>query len=362
MTRILVWFWSGGGGGSQFAAHLAHKLTARFGSDRVALSMRADDPTIESAEARGVRVLRADVVSDRKRPLQTLAGLYHGRDALRTHIATAGAEVVCLAMNFAAAAPLSLSLDRPLVYCAHDPEPHPGDFSSSMQRVTQALLLHRADAVVALSQFAANRLELKKAVRGKLRLAPLSSVFAPTSDPPPLQHVPVRLLMMGRMMAYKGLSLLAEALPTLASRDDWRLSVVGAGPAFAEGHGLLAHMAQVDVHEGWLTEAETDALIDAHDIVLAPYIEASQSGVVAQALARGRPVIATPVGALAEQIQYGAAGWLAEAVTPQAFAAATAAALANTTQRAEKSAAALALAQGAWASGAWDWIGDPTRR
>ena len=58
----------------------------------------------------------------------------------------------------------------------------------------------------------------------------------------------------------------------------------------------------VTVENRWVPESEIGALLAWSEAVILPYREASQSGVAAAALAAGRPVIATNVGGLAEQL------------------------------------------------------------
>jgi len=55
-------------------------------------------------------------------------------------------------------------------------------------------------------------------------------------------------------------------------------------------------------------------------VVVAPYIEASQSGIISIAQDRGRPVIATPVGGLPEQIRHEETGIITNDVTPEGLA------------------------------------------
>lgn len=349
--RALLWYWSGGGGGSQFALRLAHKLSRQLGRDGVMLSLRADDPAVAEARAMGFGVTAEEIVSTRKNWWGTLANLGAAAQVLRARAREA--DVVVLPMNFAAAAPLALGLRKKLIYCAHDPAPHPGDYAALGQSVTQGLLLRRADTIVALSSFAAGRLRAMGVPARKLRVAPLESVFEAAAASAPLQAGPVRMLLFGRMIAYKGLKLLSDSLGAIADRSDWRLTVAGAGPALdAKMRAALSRFPQVTISEGYV--ADVDALIDAHDLVLAPYISATQSGVVAQAVARGRAVVATDVGALAEQI--GDSGWLARAVTPQDYAAAIIEALNDAPGRAEKAQRALMKARAAWNDASWRWL------
>lgn len=350
--RFLIWFWSGGGGGSTFTVNLARRLRLQFGDDAVALSLRADDPVVARARAEGLLVRAADIVSDRRRPLATMGALARSRDVLHAH--AADADVVIVPMNFATAAPLSATLRKPLIYCAHDPAPHPGDYARFWQRTTQTVLLARAARVVALSEYAAA--QLRRRVSGKLVVAPLASVFEPRPSPRPAGG-PTRLLFAGRMIAYKGVDLLAQALPLLATRTDWTLRVAGFGPALDAAAAARFALPQVSrVETGWLSDAELETLIAETDIVLAPYLSATQSGVVAEAMAFGKPCVVTPVGALAEQIDGGAAGWVAEATSSDAIAATIAHALDRPDERAQRAAAAGEAATAAWRADHWSWL------
>jgi glycosyltransferase involved in cell wall biosynthesis len=58
----------------------------------------------------------------------------------------------------------------------------------------------------------------------------------------------------------------------------------------------------VTVENRWVPESEIGPLLAWSDALILPYREASQSGVAAAALAAGRPVIATRVGGLSEQL------------------------------------------------------------
>lgn len=359
MARILVWFWSHGGGGSQFAVNLARRLRRDFGDANVALSMKAGDPMADMARDEGIEVRLAEVVSHRARPLATLFGLSTAGKIIANHCHDA--DVVVAAMNFATLAPLSLGLAKPLVYCAHDPAPHPGDYAAVGQRLSQGVLLKRSDIVVALSQFAADALSRDRAVASKLVVTPLQSVFAPSLDACARQGAPKQLLFAGRMIAYKGGTLLADSLDLLRDRDDWRLSVVGAGPAMTEVLRKRFEHPQIEAfRDSFVSHDELNRYFSACDVVLAPYLEASQSGVIAEALAHGKPCLVTPVGALAEQIGGGEAGWVADAVTARAFADKLEQVLTQDGASQREGAARIAANQ--WNGDNWRWLQSVERR
>ncbi|HYD72163.1 MAG TPA: glycosyltransferase family 4 protein [Candidatus Binatia bacterium] len=353
--RFLIWYWSpSGGGGSQYAVKLAQRLARRFGDDAITLSLHADDPSLALASANAFETLAANVVTARRQPLGTVAGLGASARVLADH--GSRADCVIVPMNFAAAAPLAMGLQKPLVYVAHDPKPHPGDYAQVLQRATQAALLRKSTRILALSNYAARELARSADTRSKLEVAPLSSVFEPY-EVSPRAVGPVLLLFAGRMIAYKGIEILAEALARLAKRDDWRLTIAGAGPALDAAAARRFELSQVErVTRGWLSETELDALVADCDILLAPYRSATQSGVVAQALAHGKPCVVTPVGALGEQIGEGLGGWMAERADAPAFAAALERALSSVDALRERQAGALAIARAAWQHDYWRWL------
>jgi glycosyltransferase involved in cell wall biosynthesis len=111
----------------------------------------------------------------------------------------------------------------------------------------------------------------------------------------------VRLLSFGRLLPYKGLDLLADALRRLRPQTALEVRVVGSGPASAV-LDELRNIQGVSVENRWVAEDEIGGLLAWSDAVVLPYREASQSGVAALAVGAGRWVIATDVGGLAEQL------------------------------------------------------------
>ena len=102
------------------------------------------------------------------------------------------------------------------------------------------------------------------------------------------------------MLPYKGLDVLAAALPHLTP-GRFELRVVGTGPESSALAALRA-CAGVTVENRWVPEGEVGALLQWADALVLSHREASQSGVAAAALAAGRWVVATRVGGLGEQL------------------------------------------------------------
>jgi glycosyltransferase involved in cell wall biosynthesis len=147
------------------------------------------------------------------------------------------------------------------------------------------------------------------------------------------------------LIRYKGFDLLAQALQPISRDSRWTLTIVGSGPLEAEVRRAFSDWAQVTLVLGWQPRDQIERLLTEHDLLLCPYVEASQSGVVAEALAVGLPSAVMPVGALPEQVGRGRGGLVANDTTAAALARLLQAVLDNPALLMEVSAGALSLFQ-----------------
>jgi glycosyltransferase involved in cell wall biosynthesis len=104
------------------------------------------------------------------------------------------------------------------------------------------------------------------------------------------------LLFIGRGKRYKGLALLEKVWPHF--EDKTILIIAG------KGHNLTNLRKNVIHNSTWLNVEEIHSLIRNAKLVLCPYIEASQSGVVHLSHSLGTPTVVTPIGGLPEQISH----------------------------------------------------------
>lgn len=203
----------------------------------------------------------------------------------------------------------------------HDAERHPGDETGIVLR----WLLRdarQADHVVTLSDAVADTLLHRARIPAdriiRLRLPDLD-YGASASRQPPTANEPWRLLFLGRLMRYKGLSLCIDAVELLKRQGySVALGVYGEGDLGDEDRRLRALGAEVV--NRWLSEGEIAQLLPRYHLMILSYIEASQSGVAAAAFGSGMPVVATRVGGLVEQVRPGRNGVLAEDLTSEAIA------------------------------------------
>src|SRR5262249_24563662 len=90
----------------------------------------------------------------------------------------------------------------------------------------------------------------------------------------------------------------------------FRLVFAGRGPEIERLRGTLEKHDDVEIIAKFLTPAEAVRQFQRAAIVVAPYRDATQSGVVAAAFANGRPVVASRVAGLVDVILHGVNGLL----------------------------------------------------
>lgn len=129
-----------------------------------------------------------------------------------------------------------------------------------------------------------------------------------------------RLILVGRLSAEKGIAGLLEALAMLAPTERPDLAIVGDGPLRAELDIMVARLGlgEVVTFLGRLPEAETLAAIAGSDALVLPSFMEGLPIVLMEAMALGKPVIATRVAGIPELVRDGENGLL---FTPSDWAA-----------------------------------------
>ena len=187
----------------------------------------------------------------------------------------------------------------------HDAQRHPGDVWPTSYAIKK--LIAYSTSLVCFSE----HIEKKLTRFGK----PLVRSFLFEVNREPKYISPEgSVLFVGRIRKYKGLDLLAKAWP-LVSNPKKSLTVAGKG---ANTSGLEEIGA--NIVDKWLSNSEIEDLVRSSKLVVLPYIEASQSGVIAIAHSLSTPVVVTPVGGLIDQISVGKNGLVARTISPESLA------------------------------------------
>jgi glycosyltransferase involved in cell wall biosynthesis len=241
----------------------------------------------------------------------------------------------------------------PLVLTAHDVlprEPRAGQLRA------QRRLYERADAVVVHSEHGAGRLRGELGVDpAKVRVIP-HGAFTHLAEQPAARPLPPELatvekpvvLCFGLLRPYKGIDVLLEAWRGIEGAELW---IVGL-PKLDVAPLRAAAGPNVRFVSRFVADDEIPAFFQRADLVVLPYREIDQSGVLFTALAFGAPLLLTAVGGFPEVAATGAAR-LVPPGDPDALRAELTALLADPDARESLATAARAAAAGPYA---WDAI------
>lgn len=108
----------------------------------------------------------------------------------------------------------------------------------------------------------------------------------------------------GRIDVYKGVDVLVEAFYK-SNTNGLKLLIAGSGAIDDTILEKIKNNHNVILENRYIENDEIAGLMGNTDIVVLPYTNASQSGVIPMAFAFGKMVIATNVGALSEQVPTG---------------------------------------------------------
>lgn len=122
------------------------------------------------------------------------------------------------------------------------------------------------------------------------------------------------LLFFGRIEPYKGLGLLMSALIKRDYSSEVTLIIAGQGVIEQDVlRQLQASSVNVITLNRFIPDEEVGFLFKTADVVVLPYLTATQTGVIPLAYAFNKPVIASRVGALPELVEDGKTGILFKA-------------------------------------------------
>lgn len=297
---VMLVHWGSSGGGPRFLAETAAAMSKRASTivstarhvDNLAQIMAASDRVV------GVRTYRSrwQVVTG---VLRWPYLVWQVRAVLRDEEPVAVVSVMDHVYQ-SIVLPLALRRRDTFVVVIHDAALHPGE-DVWIRRVGRWLERRRADQVVTLSQAVAGQLS---DVRVPVHVAgtPPWTADRPITNTIRDDRAPdvLRIGMVGRLTAYKGVEIFVEAVRRLRAHGwSFEATVHGEGPS---GREAASSAPDIDWDLRWIPADEFPALIGALDVLVLPYQEASQSGLIADAISQATPCVVSPVGGLASQV------------------------------------------------------------
>jgi len=255
-------------------------------------------------------------------------------------------------------APL-LPAGDPRVFTLHYPLP-----SSRAGLIAQRRLLSRFDAVIAHSEHGADRLREDVGLEAARVHVIAHGAFDYLTRLPDERPLPSELaaaegpviLFFGLLRPYKGLDVLLEAFRAVEGAELWiagmpRMPVEPLLEAAGRAAGTVRFVPR------FISDPEIPALMRRADVVVLPYREIEQSGVLYTALAFAKPLVLSSVGGFTEVAQRHGAARLVAPGDAEALAAALSELVSNAAERERLASAAAAAARGPYS---WDAIGERT--
>jgi len=188
-----------------------------------------------------------------------------------------------------------------IIYTVHDGKMHLGEFNPITQFEMNCLIWLATDLIF-LSDSVRKEVEpLLKNKRtyivphGIMNIPGIEELSRITSRP--------TILFLGRISKYKGVEMLCDAMKDIAPESYERFVIAGE-PNY---NVVLPELDKMEFHNHWLNENDIAEFVNMSDIMVYPYIEATQSGALTIAIQALRPIVCTNVGGLAEQVGDGEA-------------------------------------------------------
>ena len=199
-----------------------------------------------------------------------------------------------------------------IFYGVHDNPFEPKEKPVLLMNFFEKTFVKKADLILTYSNFMKE--SIKKYVSNKtIEVLPLGihSDLCPKFEKefnPNKESLDV--LFFGRLENYKGIDTLIRAYEILKKENlKIKLTIAGRGKIDKDLENKINGLGII-FKNYWISNEEICQLIENCDVLVAPYKNATQSGMVSVALAYGVPIIATNVGSFSEYIKDGVNGFL----------------------------------------------------
>lgn len=212
--------------------------------------------------------------------------------------------------------PLALLFLRrfPLVVSIHDAKHHPGDKPPKLVLTAKNRLLSRlADGIIVhgfqQSEVFSNQHPIHPEKIHVIYLV-YPELFRRCSKYQGRME-PQTILFFGRVLAYKGIDTLIKAAPHILTQvPGAKILIAGTGDYSNIFHAESLYPGLFEIHNYFIKADEVANFFGRAALVVLPYTDATQSGIVPIAYMFKKPVVATRVGSIPEVVEDGVTGYL----------------------------------------------------
>jgi len=210
----------------------------------------------------------------------------------------------------------------PVITSIHDPIPHVGEKWSKkiissflMIRISNKIIVHAHELKKQTSKL---YLKSKKQIHViMLGTHDIYKYWGKNNENADEKNI----LFFGRIWKYKGLEYFIKSQPIVKkSIKNAKYIIAGRGENFDKYLEMIEDSNGFKIINEYISNEKVAELYQDASVVVIPYLEATQSGVLMTAFAFNKPVIVTNVGGLPESVDYGNAGIIVPPKDSQALA------------------------------------------
>lgn len=207
---------------------------------------------------------------------------------------------------------------KKIVQLVHDPFPHSGEVRNALLiNIKLSTMFFKAFIMLNNRQRKAfvekYHLQKKKVGLAKLGIYECMNKFASNKK---VVNIDNYVLFFGRISPYKGVEYLIKAVNKLNGKT--KLVIAGGGQLYFS-KDLYEDNRNIIVINRYMDMYELYSLIKNASIIVCPYIDATQSGVIMTAYSLCKPVVVTNVGGLPDMVDDGKTGFVVEAKSSSAI-------------------------------------------
>jgi len=200
----------------------------------------------------------------------------------------------------------------PVVMSIHDTQPHTGE-SSWRKNFIKKLLFKSADTFELYSEYSTNefistfKIDKTRVLSTELLPYTIYKTFAPITVDLPIDFEKEKVILFyGRISKYKGVEFLMESFQKLQeTTKNVKLIIAGKSNYQLQIPEKCKDLIDKSIFilNRYIHNGEVTFLMKNSDILVCPYTDATQSGVIMTAISFEIPVIVSNMGALPEQVQ-----------------------------------------------------------
>lgn len=203
----------------------------------------------------------------------------------------------------------------PIITTKHDTQPHPGT-RIFIQKFCKQIYNIYSNALIVHGENAKKDLNTKK----ECFVIPHGdySFFLDYMDQKFTEENTV--LFFGVIQKYKGLEYLIQSIPIIKKEiPHFKLIIAGSGN-FTEYQNMIDDYEGIEIHNRYIKDEEIPVFFQRAKVVVLPYIEGTQTGIIPIAYAFKKPVVVTNVGSIPEVVDEGKTGFIVPPGDPKALA------------------------------------------